>query len=39
MEELLVYAILFYEDIITEEQYQKELDKLFLYLHIHLLFF
>ena len=30
MEELLVYAILFYEDIITEEQYQKELDKLFL---------
>ena len=30
MEELLAYAILLYEDIVTEEEYQKRLDALFL---------
>ena len=30
MEELLAYAILLYEDIVTEEEYQERLDALFL---------
>ena len=30
MEELLVYAILLYQNIITEEMYQKRLNELFL---------
>lgn len=29
MEELLVYAILLYEELITEDEYNKRLDKLF----------
>lgn len=30
MEELLVYAILLYEDLVTENEYSKRLDELFL---------
>ena len=30
MEELLVYAILLYEELITEDEYNKRLDELFL---------
>ena len=30
MEELLAYAILLYEGIVTEEEYQERLDTLFL---------
>lgn len=30
MEELLVYAILLYEELVTEDEYNKRLDELFL---------
>lgn len=30
MEELLVYAILLYEELVTENEYNKRLDELFL---------
>lgn len=30
MEELLVYAILLYEELVTENEYSKRLDELFL---------
>ena len=30
MEELLIYAILLYEELVTENEYNKQLDELFL---------